>query len=208
MSRQRVTEIFFLTCRIIICYGAMIVFLAAPPVITANQYLVRLVEPLAQGTGLAVSSVATVSAKQYATAEATELIWLGRSVKDALTAQERSHLLDVHQLLVWASFVVACAVVFTVLLEKEVIDARVASNSRHIVRALGGVTMVTVLAFPVFFELFHQIFFPQGNYSFPADSLIIQCFPPLFWSINVFWLQGGVMILLWWQAHHADHLGI
>lgn len=212
MSRQRVTEIVFLLCRIIICYGGMIVFLAAPPVITANQYLVRLVEPLAQstglGTGLVIPHTASLSAKQYATAQATELIWLGRSSKEAVTDQERLHLLDVHQVLVWASFVVACAVVLTILLEKEVIDSRIARDSRYVVVGLGALTMIVLVGFPIFFELFHQVFFPQGNYSFSVNSLIIQCFPPIFWVLNMLWLQAGVMILLWWQAHHADHLDI
>jgi len=31
--------------------------------------------------------------------------------------------------------------------------------------------------FPVLFENFHQIFFPQGNYAFSGGSLIITLFP-------------------------------
>ncbi len=31
--------------------------------------------------------------------------------------------------------------------------------------------------FWIFFEQFHLIFFPQGNYTFPADSLLITLFP-------------------------------
>jgi len=31
--------------------------------------------------------------------------------------------------------------------------------------------------FPVLFDNFHRMFFPQGNYSFPIGSLIINIFP-------------------------------
>lgn len=31
------------------------------------------------------------------------------------------------------------------------------------------------------FVLFHEILFPQGNWAFPADSLLIQIFPNQFW---------------------------
>jgi integral membrane protein (TIGR01906 family) len=43
------------------------------------------------------------------------------------------------------------------------------------------VTIIILLAillnFNSSFTIFHQIFFPQGNWTFPADSLLIQTFP-------------------------------
>ena len=35
----------------------------------------------------------------------------------------------------------------------------------------------TLLNFDLMFNLFHQLFFPQGNWTFPFDALLIQTFP-------------------------------
>ena len=37
--------------------------------------------------------------------------------------------------------------------------------------------LLTFVSFDFVFTLFHQLFFPQGNWIFPADSLLIQTFP-------------------------------
>ena len=208
MPRQRALELFFLGCRILICYGAMIGFLAAPPVISANQYFTKLLQPLTERTGISVTPIISDSVRTYATSESSELIWVGRSEKSSLTQTERLHLLDVHSLLIWLSFLVGCAVILSILIEKEVIDERFARDSRSFMIGLSVVSVAAVVLFPVFFEGFHRVFFPQGNYSFSEDSLIIQCFPPAFWLLNVLWLQSGVLFLVWWQARHAQFLDI
>ena len=50
----------------------------------------------------------------------------------------------------------------------------------------GGITTIIALLVLLFFSfssfnhlfaLFHKVFFPQGNWLFPADSLLIQTFP-------------------------------
>jgi uncharacterized membrane protein len=33
-----------------------------------------------------------------------------------------------------------------------------------------------------FFIAFHRLFFPQGNWSFPADSLLIRLYPDAYWT--------------------------
>ncbi len=65
------------------------------------------------------------------------------------------------------------------------------------------VLVLMVLAnFDVLFTLFHQIFFPQGNWQFPADSLLIQTFPFSFFyatALKIFILAtllGIIFILL------------
>ena len=37
--------------------------------------------------------------------------------------------------------------------------------------------LFSLISFNTLFTLFHNIFFPQGNWQFPADSLLIQTFP-------------------------------
>ena len=44
--------------------------------------------------------------------------------------------------------------------------------------------VVGVLAFGVAFELFHELLFPGGNWSFPPTSLLIQLYPIDFWQLS------------------------
>jgi len=44
------------------------------------------------------------------------------------------------------------------------------------------ILFVLSLNFPAFFEAFHKILFPQGNYSFPFYYLLIKLFPEAFFN--------------------------
>jgi len=52
------------------------------------------------------------------------------------------------------------------------------------------------------FVLFHEIFFPQGNWSFPQDTLIISTFPGHYWqTAGLLWMAfftigGGILTAL------------
>lgn len=71
----------------------------------------------------------------------------------------------------------------------------------------GGITSLTaaglififlVISFNFTFTLFHNLFFPQGNWVFPIDSMIIQTFPISFFvaiSIKIFILAIGLSVL-------------
>lgn len=52
------------------------------------------------------------------------------------------------------------------------------------------------------FVLFHELLFPQGNWAFPADSLLIQLFPDRFWFEAAVALVGLTCVeaaaLAWW----------
>jgi integral membrane protein (TIGR01906 family) len=76
--------------------------------------------------------------------------------------------------------------------------------------ARGGLALsVTILVLGVFaavafdaaFELFHRVLFPGGNWSFPADSLLIQLYPYAFWeltsaALGVLAIGGGLVVWL------------
>tara|TARA_Y100000310_G_scaffold345531_1_gene466120 strand:- start:40561 stop:41109 length:549 start_codon:yes stop_codon:yes gene_type:complete len=54
---------------------------------------------------------------------------------------------------------------------------------------VGIILLLSTLAFNSSFNYFHKIFFPQGNWQFPADSLLLQTWPIEFFSnisINIF----------------------
>jgi len=101
--------------------------------------------------------------------------------------EEMSHLNDVRILLV-KIFILYCGsiilfVVMTFLLKEK--------NIKNFIRNMGIIFTISSSVmlffiiilyflgenFPVLFENFHQIFFPQGNYAFSGGSLIITLFP-------------------------------
>jgi integral membrane protein (TIGR01906 family) len=48
--------------------------------------------------------------------------------------------------------------------------------------ALLAIIFLLSLNFPAFFEGFHRILFPQGNYTFPSSALLIRLFPEAFFQ--------------------------
>ncbi|MDR1775364.1 MAG: DUF1461 domain-containing protein [Actinomycetes bacterium] len=51
------------------------------------------------------------------------------------------------------------------------------------------------VAFDWFFELFHRVLYPQGNWQFAGDSLLITLFPADYWStMGMIWM--GVLFVL------------
>jgi integral membrane protein (TIGR01906 family) len=82
-------------------------------------------------------------------------------------------------------------------------------------RAVGGGARATVvgvlvvgafavLAFPVFFETFHRLFFSEGTYLFdPATERLVQLFPTQFWSDTTIAIGGlilGLSLAVAWLA--------
>ena len=57
-----------------------------------------------------------------------------------------------------------------------------------------GIGAFAVLAWDTAFTVFHELFFPPGTWSFPADSILIQLYPPDFWFEAA--MVAGVLILL------------
>jgi integral membrane protein (TIGR01906 family) len=122
----------------------------------------------------------------------------------ALTAAERGHMQDVRG--VFAAFY-AAALAGLVALVALWVGARGAVARRRFWRRVAGAGVVIavvvlvggiagVVLFDAAFTLFHQVFFPGGNWQFdPATARLVQLFPQAFWiesSIGV----GAVVIAL------------
>jgi integral membrane protein (TIGR01906 family) len=96
-----------------------------------------------------------------------------------LTAAEKSHLGDVKDLMndLPILFLVLALVWFTLL-------NRIKEKRK--VLLYGGILaaaiplLLYVIHFDSVFSLFHQLFFPQGNWMFSPDSLLIQIYPAQF----------------------------
>jgi integral membrane protein (TIGR01906 family) len=124
----------------------------------------------------------------YLTSENTEI----NEVKQLtlFTPKEQSHLADVQRLVVTLKYVGIAALVllgiFIFLLMK--IKRYEKKLSRIlIISGIGVIAIIIILFllssnFPAFFETFHKILFPQGNYTFSGDSLLITLFPQQFFE--------------------------
>ena len=106
-----------------------------------------------------------------------------------LTDRERGHMRDVRS--VFMAFYLTAAIAALVLVAAFVL-LRGRSRAvlwRRISRAGVAIAIVTVVggiaalaAFDAAFELFHELFFPQGNFLFdPRTDRLVQLFPDAFW---------------------------
>ena len=124
------------------------------------------------------------------------------------TNLERSHLQDVRKVMKAADYLF-----YFSLLILTLIFTYHKKDRKQLAKLLkyGGITtisfmlailLLSALFFNQVFALFHQIFFPQGNWTFASDSLLIQIFPLEFFigiSRNIFVLtiiEGIIFILL------------
>lgn len=138
---------------------------------------------------LKFSQATATSARNRAYAYATR----GGSASDDIyfTKDEVSHLLDVNRVYSPVSMIVnlLAVVSWSILLLSVYKKAdfheplRVASK---ILALFVGVLFLCLTSFGLFFEQFHRLLFPQGNWAFPADSLLITLFPETFWKLEVF----------------------
>ncbi len=105
----------------------------------------------------------------------------------SFTANEVSHLYDVRNLLSWIFVTYYASILLFIILTLLLVRRNIASilyNTGLIFIASSTLSMAFIaflyLAgrnFPVLFENFHVVFFPQGNYSFASGSLLITLFP-------------------------------
>ncbi|MBI2669324.1 DUF1461 domain-containing protein [Candidatus Woesearchaeota archaeon] len=72
------------------------------------------------------------------------------------------------------------------------------------------ILLMAIFGFDALFTAFHTLFFPQGNWIFPADSLLIQTFPSIFFikiSIIIFLVtlfEGSLFIFLSFYLRHVQ----
>ena len=124
----------------------------------------------------------------YLTSENTEI----NKIKELsiFLPEERVHLEDVRNVISWLK---ALSIASLVLLFAFIIRLSVLKDFKPNLRRIlmyGSITTLGVLAiifvlslnFPVFFEGFHKILFPQGNYMFPTHYLLIKLFPQEFFK--------------------------
>lgn len=122
---------------------------------------------------------------------------VGASEMYCYSAETVSHLDDCYGLFRAAiPFAVACVIIALVTLVGSAFIGR-RKWLGSLVRASGVVVLVVfigmgawaVIDFNGFFSTLHQLFFSQGNWQFPYDSLLICSLPTEFWmGMGIIWL--------------------
>lgn len=91
-------------------------------------------------------------------------------------------------------FAVAGVVLGIVLLTKGPDGRRSCGRALQWAAALLALALIALavfafIDFDAFFSAFHGIFFPQGNWTFPARSLLITMYPENFWvGMGIIWV--------------------
>jgi integral membrane protein (TIGR01906 family) len=116
-------------------------------------------------------------------------------------ASEVQHLRDVRQLL-WLTFLVGALalVALLVLLQRSAdgdqVMAAIGLGGATVAVAVVVAAIVGALAFEPLFELFHRVFFPQGDWAFdPGSQRLVQLYPFVFWQVMAGAL-GVLMVIL------------
>lgn len=114
-----------------------------------------------------------------------------------LDETELSHLDDCYKLISGVKpWLVACAIITLMLLGMLIVKGHKRQAARALIIAPALLTAFMVVCgiwaavdFDGLFEAFHGVLFPQGNWTFSYDSLLICMYPLDFWvSMGAVWL--------------------
>jgi integral membrane protein (TIGR01906 family) len=116
-----------------------------------------------------------------------------------LDERERGHMRDVRAVFMGLYGLAAISLVLLVVASRRMDRAATWRAVRAGALGLVGGTVVVgvgaVVAFDALFEVFHQVFFPAGTYTFdPATERLVQLFPFQFWEETA--AVVGVLIVL------------
>ena len=108
---------------------------------------------------------------------------LGSKLNVDFNEDEKSHMADVKRLIMFEEFVfIALLIGFFVLVYKRKIHLNHFKKAALIMFLIALFSLIASLFFNRFFELFHLIVFPQGNWQFQASSLMIQTYQQSFFQ--------------------------
>ena len=127
------------------------------------------------------------------------------------TSLETAHLQDVKEVMGWADALFLISVLLLFLFSwhfkinyNQLKLGKIMQTAGLIsLFAAGLVLLLMLLSFQFIFTLFHQLFFPQGNWQFAADSLLIQTFPGSFFTaigLKIFFIAISFSAIIYFIA--------
>jgi uncharacterized membrane protein len=195
----------------IACLGLSLALVASPPValtvVTRTHPQANELQQKALTTiGLHTLRYVTALPFESASYPQPDPLNLDALSRPTYTSQELSHLRDVRMTIGWT---------LLATFSLTVIDVALISFCRksHFVKTgllAGGIVCLAIPAvvaaaltffFDPTFELFHRLLYPQGNWMFPAESLLISVFPASYWStMGLLWMGalalGGIICVV------------
>lgn len=102
---------------------------------------------------------------------------------EGYTENEQEHMVDVKQVMQKADILFFVLLLITTLIltyykrQKQQIRELLKKGGWVTIGFTGTVLLLSLVAFNWAFSYFHKIFFPQGNWQFPVDSLLLQTWP-------------------------------
>lgn len=116
-----------------------------------------------------------------------------------LEAREQGHMRDVRTVFAGLGILAVASIIVlavaTLRRERSATWRAVRYGAIGLTAAIAVVGVVALVAFDQLFELFHQLFFPAGSYTFdPGSERLVQLFPYQFWEETA--LVVGVAIVL------------
>lgn len=103
-------------------------------------------------------------------------------ITSAVTAEEASHMADVRNIYKFLPIIIVVLLAISIFNLKKMGDPDRLKLLLHAQIELIIVAITATIFFTAFFTYFHYIFFPQGNWSFSAESTLIRLYPEDFWK--------------------------
>ncbi len=133
------------------------------------------------------------------------------------TSLEMSHLDDVKKVMDTINFLLYGLLIIVLIIitsqwkKKKFLVKLCQDGGFSTIGAVILLSLAIILSFNITFTLFHLLFFSQGNWQFPADSLLIQTFPIEFfvrmstWIALLSFAEGSIFILLSYFLPDESH---
>ena len=135
----------------------------------------------------------------------------GEKVAGDYTSLEFAHMDDVKRIMERINYVVYICLISVLGIifyyRKDKKELSYLGYYGGIISVLGGVLLLLMMifSFNLVFNVFHQIFFPQGNWQFPTEALLIQTFPLDFFislSVKIFLLALFLGLMFWGTGYY------
>lgn len=176
----------FLLLKIALSYFVIVSILLLPPVVMLLEYTAY---------NFAPPKIDVLQIRR-ATASALSIVVLDQKNDTPYSVSEVNHLVDDHYLLIAFYTLSGILIIVRVVVRNAPQWKDKCEIYEKPVLAFILISILCTAFFPVFFEAFHRILFPQGNYAFAENSILIQTFPPVFWLLEFLCLQVGVILLM------------
>jgi integral membrane protein (TIGR01906 family) len=136
-----------------------------------------------------------ISNKAYSTqhTKIISFLFTGKDteIRSVLPEDELNHIKDVQRVIKYSAVTLLIIVIFIIYLIKRSSTTNLINSIKYSLILLPFLAICILILFEPVFILFHKVFFPQGNWSFPENSILIQLYPEGFWI----WTTGILLAM-------------